>query len=79
MIKYDDIRFSLERFHHDDLYVISASYVLLGNLVKAQSDNELVAIHPGDNCREETMKTLEKLGYNLKPAVMLSALNDCKN
>lgn len=75
MIKYDEFRFSLERFHHDNLYVISASYVLLGDLVKARPDNELVTIKPGDTYREETIKALEKLGYNLTPTKNI-ALSD---
>ena len=75
MIKYDEFRFSLERFHRDNLYVISASYILLGDLVKIRPDNELVAIKRGNTYREETIKTLEKLGYNLEPAKNI-ALSD---
>ena len=55
MIKYDDFRFSSKRFRHNSLYVISASYVLLGNLITIHSDTESTS-----NQRKQMKKSLKR-------------------
>ena len=77
MSKYDAFRFSLERFHHDQQYIISASYIALGNLISLKPDSEMTSEE------KEAQNFLQKghyynltLAQNIKPSAIIGHKQD---
>lgn len=77
MLKYDGFRFSLERFHHDQQYIVSASYITLGDLIALKPDNEMT------DEEKEAQNFLQKghyynltLAQNINPSAIIGHNQD---
>ena len=77
MSEYDAFRFSLEHFHHDQQYIISASYITQGNLILLKPDSEMT------NEEKEAQNFLQKghyynltLAQNIKPSAIIGHKQD---